>query len=53
VLKEVLAVGGQGEPEYSAADKGLCEQRLSGLVKLPLVEIQLADGVLVVHEEVG
>lgn len=42
-----------GKAEYSAADDGLCEQRLSGTIKIPFVNVQIADGVLVVHEEIG
>ena len=41
------------EAEPSGADDGLCEQRLSGTVALPFLQVQLADGVLVVQEEIG
>ncbi len=51
--KCVLVVSALGKAEYSAEDEGLCEQRLSGNIKIPFINIQLADGVLVVHEEIG
>ena len=44
---------GEGAAEPSGADEGLCEQRLSGTVTLPFLEVQLAEGTLVVHEEIG
>ena len=39
--------------EPSGLDKGLCEQQLSGEVKVPFVTLQMADGHLVVDEEIG
>ncbi len=39
--------------EPSGSDECLCEQQLSGEVKIPFVNVQLADGTLVVHEEIG
>ncbi|BDA46251.1 hypothetical protein COCOBI_08-3430 [Coccomyxa sp. Obi] len=39
--------------EPSGFDKGLCEQQLSGEVKIPFVTLQMADGHLVVDEEIG
>ena len=42
-----------GPAEPSGADEGACEQRLFGTVMVPFAEIQLADGTLVVHEEIG
>lgn len=39
--------------EPSGLDKGLCEQQLSGEIKVPFITIQMADGHLVVDEEIG
>ncbi|KAK9906458.1 hypothetical protein WJX75_002116 [Coccomyxa subellipsoidea] len=47
----VEGLGPGAEP--SGSDEGLCEQQLFGEVKIPFVTIQLADGTLVVHEEIG
>ena len=44
---------GAAPAEPSGADEGWCEQRISGTVTLPFLEVQLADGALVVYEEIG
>ena len=37
----------------SAHDKYNCGQKLMGKVSIPFVELQLADGEMVVFEEIG
>ena len=44
---------GEGVQHPSAHDKYNCGQKLMGTVSIPFVELQLADGEMVVFEEIG
>ena len=44
---------GEGVQHPSAHDQYNCGQKLMGTVSIPFVELQLADGEMVVFEEIG
>ncbi len=44
---------GEGVKHPSAHDDYNCGQKLTGTVRMPFVELQLADGEFVVFEEIG
>jgi hypothetical protein len=48
-----LSAAGEGVQHPSAHDRHNCGQKLTGTICIPFIELQLADGELVVFEEIG
>ena len=55
LLQDMLlcSCAGENAQHPSAHDQYNCGQKLTGTVRIPFVELQLADGEFVVFEEIG